>query len=259
MPSRRFAPTLLLAATLAASLAAAPAASQQRPAAAVLTGRVFADDSSKRPIEGAEVSIPSVSLRTLTDSLGRFRITGIAPGRRGLRVNKLGFAPLRSAVEFSTGDTVEMDIGLSVSFEEMAAVEVIEAQNRSRLTEFERRRAGGTGDFLTNDDIVHRGRGRLSEAIRSLGGVSLRSGSSGGTYLVGARASGGRAGTCYTAVMLDGVWMYDGDPMQQPFNVNSINPEDVAAIEYYRGLSNTPVELQGRRNSCGVLVIWTKY
>ena len=59
--------------------------------------------------------------------------------------------------------------------------------------------------------------------------------------------------------MLDGVWVYDGDRTQQPFNVNSINPVDVAAVEYYRGLSNTPVELQGTRNSCGALVIWTKY
>ena len=81
----------------------------------------------------------------------------------------------------------------------------------------------------------------------------------GGTYLVGARGSGGRRGTCFTAVMLDGVWVYDGDRTQQPFNVNSINPVDVAAVEYYRGLSNTPVELQGARNSCGALVIWTKY
>ena len=58
--------------------------------------------------------------------------------------------------------------------------------------------------------------------------------------------------------MLDGSWVYDGDRSQSPFDVNSINPDDIAAIEYYRGLSNTPVELQGIRNSCAVLVIWTK-
>lgn len=255
MTRLRFVPALLVL----ASFSAPPAWSQQRPSAAVLMGRVFADDSAKRPVSGAEVSIPSVSLRAITDSLGRFRIVGVAPGRRGLRVNRIGFAPLRSAVEFSTGDTVEMEIGLSASFEEMAAVEIVAAQNRSRLTDFERRRATGTGDYLTNEDIVHRSRGRLSEAIRSLAGVSLTTGTSGGTYLIGRRASGGRAGACFTAVMLDGVWMYDGDRTQQPFNVNSINPKDVAAVEYYRGLSNTPVELQGRRNSCGALVIWTKY
>jgi hypothetical protein len=234
-----------------------PALSQP-PAAAILVGTVVAD-STKQPVAGAEILIPSASLRAVTDSAGRFRITGIPSGRRGLRVNKIGFAPLRTAVEFSTGDTVEMEIGLTVSFEEMAAVEIVEAQNPSRLTEFERRRASRTGDYLTNEDIVHRSRGRLSEALQTLGGVNIMTGGSGGTYLVGARGSGGRRGTCFTAVMLDGVWVYDGDRTQQPFNVNSINPVDVAAVEYYRGLSNTPVELQGTRNSCGALVIWTKY
>lgn len=246
---------------LAGLLAALPGVlpAQARPTLAVLLGTVVADDSTKKPIAGAEVLIPSVSLRATTDSLGRFRIAGILPGRRGLRINKIGFAPLRSAVEFSTGDTVEIAIEMSVSFEEMAAVEIVEAQNRSHLTEFERRRATGTGTYLTAEDVVHRARGNLATAIQTMGGVSIMSGRSGGTYLVGARASGGRAGTCYTAVMLDGVWVYDGDRGQTPFNVNSINPVDVAAVEYYRGLSNTPVELQGRRNSCGVLVIWTKY
>jgi hypothetical protein len=254
-------PRIVTAVILAALLAAVagPAGAQARPQAAILLGTVVADDSTKRPIAGAEVLIPSVSLRTVTDSLGRFRLVGIAPGRRGIRVNKVGFAPLRSAVEFSTGDTVEMEIGMSVSFEEMAAVEIVEAQNQSRLTEFERRRATGTGEYLTNEDIIHRSRGRLAEAIRTLGGVNLMSSGSGGTYLVGARASGSRTGTCFTAVMLDGVWVYNGERTQTPFNVNSINPKDVAAVEYYRGLSNTPVELQGRRNSCGALVIWTKY
>lgn len=233
-------------------------AEAQPPAPAILVGTVLAD-STKQPVAGAEVLIPSVSLRAVTDSAGRFRITGIPSGRRGLRVNKVGFAPLRTAVEFSTGDTVEMEIGLTVSFEEMAAVEIVEAQNPSRLTDFERRRASRTGEYLTHEDVVHRSRGRLSEALQTLGGVNIMSGGSGGIYLVGARASGGRRGTCFTAVMLDGVWVYDGDRTQQPFNVNSINPVDVAAVEYYRGLSNTPVELQGIRNSCGALVIWTKY
>lgn len=255
--TRRWTLPGLTASLLLASAAGPAALTAQPPPAAVLIGRVVSD-SGKTPVPGAEVSIPSISLRVTTDSLGRFRLTGIAPGRRGLRVNKLGFAPLRSAVEFSTGDTVEMEIELSVSFEEMAAVEIVEAQNRSRLTEFERRRATGTGDYLTAEDVMHRARGRLSEALRTIAGVNILTGASGGTYLIGARASG-RAGTCFTAVMLDGVWMYDGDRSQQPFNVNSINPVDVAAVEYYRGLSNTPVELQGIRNSCGALVIWTKY
>lgn len=238
--------TLLLAAALEA----------QRPGTALLIGRVTVD-STNQAIPGAEVSIPSLSLRTTTDSLGHFRLEGVAPGRRGLRVNKLGYAPMRTAVEFSSGDTVEMEIGMSISAEEMAAIEIIATQNSSRrLQEFERRRSSGTGSYLTAEDIARQSRGRLSESLRTLAGIRLITGSSGGTYLIGGRST--RGAPCFTAVMLDGSWMYDGERFQTPFDVNSIVPEEVAAIEYYRGLSNTPVELQGRRLSCGALVIWTK-
>lgn len=237
---------------------AAPVLPAQRALGALLLGRVVVD-STKQPVAGAEVVIPSLTRRITTDSLGRFRLDGIAPGRRGLRVNKIGYAPLRTAVEFSAGDTVEMEIGISPSTEEMAAIEIVEAQNSQRqLLDFERRRATGTGEFLTSEEIRLRSRGRLSEALRTLNGVSVMS-TGGSVMLIGSRASGRGIGTCYTAVMLDNVWVYDGDRTQTPFNVNSISPEDIAAIEYYRGLSNTPVELQGIRNSCGVLVIWTKF
>ena len=242
--------------TLAPALPPTPSLEAQRPGTALLIGRVTVD-STKQAIPGAEVSIPSLSLRTTTDSLGQFRIESVAPGRRGLRVNKLGYAPLRTAVEFSSGDTVEMEIGMTGSAEELAAIEIIATQNSSRrLQEFERRRASGTGTYLTAEDIARLSRGRLSESLRTIAGVRLITGSSGGTYLIGGRSN--RGAPCFTAVMLDGSWMYDGERFQTPFDVNSIVPEEVAAIEYYRGLSNTPVELQGRRLSCGALVIWTK-
>jgi hypothetical protein len=237
-------------------LAVPAPATAQLPGTATLVGRVTVD-STKQAVPGAEVLIPSLSLRALTDSAGRFRIEGVAPGRRGVRVNRLGYAPLRTAVEFSSGDTVEMEIGISASAEGLDAIEIVAQQNSTRgLIDFERRRASGTGTYLTSADLRSRSRGRLSEALRTLGGVNLLTGNSGGIYLVGART--GRGSTCFTAVMLDGSWVYDGDRYQAPFDVNSINPDDIAAIEYYRGLSNTPVELQGIRNSCGVLVIWTK-
>lgn len=243
-------------AAVAMLLAHAPTVAAQRQGTSLLIGKVTVD-STRQAVPGAEVIIPSLSLRTLTDSAGRFRIEGVAPGRRGLRVNKLGYAPLRTAVEFSAGDTVEMDIGISVSGEEMAAIEIVATQNASRtMHDFERRRASGTGEYMTAEDVARLSRGRLANALRTMAGVTLTTGSSGGTYLQGARSA--RGAPCFTAVMLDGVWMYDGERFQSPFDVNSIVPEDIAAIEYYRGLSNTPVELQGRRLSCGALVIWTK-
>ncbi len=251
---------LLLALLLAAGLGAASPGRAQRPAGAVLTGRVIVD-STRQPIPGAKVEIPSLGASTTTDSLGRFRLTGIPAGRRGIRVDRLGYAPLRTALEFSSADTVEIEVDLSPSSERLDAVEVV-ASRRGRtyaVAEFERRRATGTGEYLTADDIDRLSRGRLSNALLTLRGISMITGNGGGVYLVGSRASGRSQGTCFTAVMLDGSWVYDGDRWQTPFNINSLLPNEVVAVEYYRGLSNTPVELQGTRNSCGVVALWTSH
>ncbi len=253
MPGR----ALALALTLTASLSLAPPAYAQRSVGAVLLGRVTVD-STKQVLPGAAVSIPSLSLKATTDSLGRFRFAGIPAGRRGLRVDMLGYAPLRTAIEFSTGDTVEVEIGVSPSIDRLDAIEILATQNSTRtLFDFERRRAAGTGEYLTAEDLKKYTSGRLSDALRTLRGISTITGQGGGIYAISGRASNNRQGSCYAAVMLDGSWVYDGDRWQTPFNVNSILPGELAAVEFYRGLSNTPVELQGRRNSCGVLVLWT--
>lgn len=253
MPGRPFATALLVASTLLPLRDG----TAQRPGGAVLLGRVTVD-STKQVLAGASVSIPSLSLKTTSDSLGRFRFDGIPPGRRGLRVDMLGYAPLRTAIEFSTGDTVEVEIGVSPSMDRLDAIEIVATQNPSRtLFDFERRRASGTGEYLTAEDLKKFTSGRLSDALRTLRGISTITGQGGGVYAVNGRASNSRQGSCYSAVMLDGSWIYDGERWQTPFNVNSILPGELAAVEFYRGLSNTPVELQGRRNSCGVLVLWT--
>ena len=198
MVGRVRAAALLLALVLAALVpATAPA---QARGGAVLLGRVTADSTNQR-LPGARVSIPSIGASALTDSLGRFRFVGVPPGRRGLRVDLLGYAPLRTAVEFSAGDTIEIDIGLSPSSEHLDAVEVVAARNPDlRLADFERRRASGTGEYLTADDIHRLSRGRFSDALLTLRGVRTTT-SSGGTYLIGGRASGNRTGTCFTAVI----------------------------------------------------------
>ena len=64
-------------------------------------------------------------------------------------------------------------------------------------------------------------------------------------------------GTCLAAVYLDRVMMY-GRPGDPPFDVNSIVPDDVEAIEYYSGPAVTPLEYSTLNSRCGVLVIWTR-
>ena len=79
------APTLLAALlVLAAPLAPAHA---QDPAGVVGT---VVDSATGRPLAAAVVAIGRTEV--LTDSAGRFRLPGIAPGRAQLSVQQLGYA-----------------------------------------------------------------------------------------------------------------------------------------------------------------------
>ena len=251
---------LMLAVSLSCGvvLHAAPARLEAQRRSSLLVGRVLAD-SNKAALAGAAVSIPTLGLETATDSVGRFRLDVTTSGRLWMFVRLAGYRSIRTLVEFSAGDSVQIDVSLSPARGDTSAIETVKVSEPTRpLQEFDRRRATGTGVYLTAEEIRRLSRGRLSEALRRLPGVNFATGAGGNIYLVGGRGTNSRTSSCFTAVMINGSWVYDGSRLQTPFSVNSILPDDIAALEFYRSLSNTPVELQGPRDQCGVLVIWTK-
>jgi hypothetical protein len=59
-------------------------------------------------------------------------------------------------------------------------------------------------------------------------------------------------------VYVDG-HMVSGRSQSDPlFDMNSIQPDQIEAIEFYAGPSETPPEYSGLNSTCGVLVIWTR-
>src|SRR5260370_29836220 len=71
----------------------------------VLTGVVLTD-STKQPIENAEVSLPILSKTALTDEKGEFRIDGIAPGVQQIRIRRLGYGEFNGHVNVTQGAIV---------------------------------------------------------------------------------------------------------------------------------------------------------
>lgn len=240
---------------------ARPASAQTPSRLSTLSGRVLVD-SLELPIVGAKLSIPALYLSAISDSLGRFRLTGIEPGRQVVTVVREGFETLRTSLAFAIADSVDADILLTRiapgAAQRIAKVDVTANAIPRGLEDFERRRRAGIGDFIMGDVIVKNANGLFGEAIRRIPGVVLTRPQSGfGAYASAGRgASRGRA--CFVAVMIDRSWVYEGKRGELPFDLNSISPETIAAVEYYRGASFIPAELEKERNTCGVLVVWTK-
>jgi hypothetical protein len=233
---------------------------------AVLRGRVIAD-STEAPIAGVEVSIVGPDLRTLTDSAGQFRIGDVRAGAWTVLARKLGFGPLTTRLRFAAGDSVDVELLLVPSAQPLPHVIVkTDVPPPPKLREFEERRAGGFGRFLTSADIEKRPAALTSDLLRRLPGLEIiRQGRN--MFVAGDRMAvpgcalcgGGGSGPpppCFAAVVIDGALVYTGDG--PPYNINLIDPSVIAGIEYYAGAASIPVKYNATRNTCGLVVIWTK-
>jgi TonB-dependent starch-binding outer membrane protein SusC len=273
LPTSRLARCWALAVVSLAAVASFMGA--QAPRLAVLRGSVLSD-SSDLPLRGAEVGIPELGLLTRTDSSGQFRLAGIPAGRRIVIVRLLGFAPVSHVLTFAAADSTETEFTLVPTMQKLAGVTVkAAAPVVDKLADFERRRAAGFGHFLTRDILAKNENRQLGELMSTIPGNWVqRSRNSNTSWVVGGRGTQsflrncsvrdisdlvkGANCNCYAAVFLDGALVYGGNDGELLFDINSIQPRDIAGVEYYSGPATTPPEFNGTRLACGTVVIWTR-
>jgi len=77
---------------------------QVDPGRAVITGTIRANADSA-PLKGVDVYIVGSQERTRTDGKGRFRFTGIYPGRYEVRARMVGYEQLVKLVTVAGGET----------------------------------------------------------------------------------------------------------------------------------------------------------
>ncbi len=246
-----------------------PVCAQQRPNR--LLG-VF-DDATSQPVAGAEVIDVATGTKAITSETGTVTLAFLELGTTVVKVRKVGYAERMFPVVVTADDTTSFTIILKPLGQALPTVVTTgTAIAIGKMAEFERRRATGFGHFLAQDQIERHADGRMSDVMQLLAGVKIKYVSVGekgkplpGAYIVstrGAQSLDNHNTTfgmdCPAAVMLDGSFVYQGIGGEFPFDINSLSPGDIAGIEYYSGGATIPPELNGTRNACGLVVIWTK-
>lgn len=94
----------LIAALIGCSV---PALSQRAKILGVVT-----DSFTRRPLEGATVSLAATRLGTSTSSQGTFSLENIPPGTHRLRASHVGYAPHDTSLSVSAGDSIYLEIHL---------------------------------------------------------------------------------------------------------------------------------------------------
>jgi hypothetical protein len=221
------------------------------PPTLALSATVY-DTLQDQPVAGAQVMVND-SVVGETDTTGVFSATEIPIdwGINAVLVRRVGYSPF-----FRTFWVGELNAHRSLTgvmrrqAVDLPAV-VVEGDrvifSYGRMREFWRRRERGVGRFFTRADIERRNPIRVTDMLRTIPGISVvRVGS---TTQIRSTRFGGR---CGPRIWIHGMQLFDSDLDLL------VHPQDVEAIEVYRGSGETPAEFSGAFNPCGAIVIWTR-
>ncbi len=216
---------------------------------ATLIGRVT--DSAGAGLAGAEITLArSDHVHAVTGDSGDFRISGIAPGTSVFNVRRIGFEAATFTAVLHSGKTHRAKFTLTAAAQPLPTVAVNDTAIPTHwLDQFDRRRSGARGTFITRADIVHKGARTGSDAVRGIPGVRITPSRFGTNTVLMNRGAGARP--CYPTMYVHGI-PYSGV-------IDDFVAEDIEALEVYVGISEIPPELdKNGKGLCGAIVVWTR-
>jgi hypothetical protein len=145
------------------------------PASAQATGRIVGlvtDASSMPPLNGVQVFIPGTSYGTLTNQEGRYLLLNVPAGSHTIRALVIGYAASETTVNVAAGETVTLDLSLSVSAVALDEV-VVTGQGR----ETARREIGNTITTVNTEALSAAPVTSMSELLQGrAAGMTIMSG-----------------------------------------------------------------------------------
>lgn len=227
--------------------------------AQTVQGRVV-DAFTGAPLPAVELALlaadAGTAARTVTRPGGAFVLEAPGPGELRLEARALGYFPLEAGpFPLVAGETLEVTLRLEPDPVELDAG--VRARIRAERVDayledegFYDRRMARSGTFLGPQELGDRpwiDLGHLFQRV-PFARVDRRFGS-GDRILLSSRFGG----DCQPRVWVDGMPAPPG-PLDHLVRV-----DDVLALEVYRGEAGTPLEWGGGFNTCGVVLIWSRW
>lgn len=214
-----------------------------------ITGMVR--DTFGLAIAGAEATVEGTTLRTFSDSLGAFRLSGVAAGQRRLVFRRLGFRPVAMDVDVVPPGLDALDVRMVVAAQTLAPV-TVEARTEAaipRLRGFYERKEQKVGHFITRERIERTHSFSFTDLLREIPGVRIRP--------IGniQKAVRFRGSPCPPLVFLDGFAASAAE-----FDLEMLDPGMLEGVEVYPGSASVPSVFVGPRNldRCGVVAVWSR-
>ena len=217
------------------------------------------DGATGEAIEGAEVTDAFNHVSALTTKTGTVTLVFLPDGGSLVQIKKIGYQPVTMLVQISPADTVPVTVTLNPAVQTLPAVVTNDSSPHfisPGLRGFEERRKLGFGHFLTEAELRKNDSGRMSDMIRRFSGLAITCAKTGprrgDCWAVSTRLASKYAiqgGSCDVDVYLDGALSTNND-------LEKLNVNEFAGVEYYSGGATIPVQYNKTGSSCGVLLLW---
>jgi len=191
----------------------------------------------------------------MTDANGTFMRQWMLPwGRSKLETLSFGFQYSQFYVDYlHVTDTLDVHLAMDPVPFELPEIRVegdrALAVFGPRMRGFYERLDRGLGDFLTAREIEERNPVDISDMLRVLPYIQIPPSGSGDREI---RFRTNGFGPCLPLLFVD-------DALVLGTDINTvIRPQNIAAIEVYRGAVLTPAQFSRGRTACGSIVIWTR-
>ena len=210
---------------------------------AMLSGEVRS--LTGEPVPDAEVRVRDARSTTMTDTAGRYTLTGLPSGTQVLLVRKLGYPIAEVPVELRTDKQATRDVLLrrNVVLDTMQTVAA-----RTQYPEFDRnRRTNVNGQFLTAEEIDKMRATEVADLFIDILGFTVFG--RGTQARIVSNVALARHPECRNAnIVVNG---------SEGWTLNNFHPSQIAGIEAYADETFVPARYEGQ-SKCGVIVIWMR-
>jgi len=218
---------------------------------ATISGTVV-DSKTGQPVIVSGVYVNG-TLADLTNDGGGFTTERIEvlPGLNTLEYRRLGYQPFETRLWAVQQHT---DLDLEVHLDPLpVAVPPVTVEARY-LREFEKRTHLGFGHLVTQQEIEEQHPFFISELMRTIPGVIVKSG------IIGNRVLPTRAHGCLSMrLFIDGQFIETDSSFMPAEQLDFlVHPDNVAAIEVFPSPAGVPVQYNNRGSACGVILVWTR-
>jgi hypothetical protein len=239
-----------------------------------------------QPLAGVEVTVIESDQSATSSKGGTFELKKVLTGDHRVRFRRIGFAMRDTTLRITGGDSLIVSM---MPIAELDSVKIVGEQRDWGMEDFERNRRMGFGHFFTRADIAKFDAMKTGDVLEQTSGIAIVHGLGGKVWVQGKGRSSsihggvwqinledlhaGAPNGCYATVFLDNARVYSPAVASSPgydgtraynemapslFDVNSIPPSSIEAIEFYSGAAQIPARYSGLNTNCGVLVIHTR-